>query len=103
MFPLRTLLLMGLCLIPAPGFAQSRAYERHFWPPTGTYTRVKSRADENQSAILDVKQRSSSRIKFHLTALWWPVGRGIRRTTGRSRQRSPSAIMSPFTKTAATA
>ena len=75
MFPSRIPILIGLCLIPAPGFAQSRAHDRHSWPLTGTYARIKSRADENQSAILDIRQRSGSRIRFHLTALWWPVGR----------------------------
>ena len=43
---------------------------------TGTYTRIKHRKDENQSAILEVTQISGHRIRFDLTALWWPVGRG---------------------------
>jgi hypothetical protein len=42
---------------------------------TGTYIRVKHNSDENQSAQIDIKQVSRSRIRFHLTALWWPGGR----------------------------
>lgn len=73
---LTVLLLTSPCLVLAPSLAQGRAHER---PPArlaGTYTRVKQRGDENQSAILDITQISRGRIKFHLTALWWSVGRG---------------------------
>ena len=41
---------------------------------TGTYTRLKQSKAENQSANLDLRQISKSKIRFDLTALWWPVG-----------------------------
>lgn len=80
----RLLILIGICLILSPSSAQGKVHGRSTFPAavsrrisrlTGTYTRIKRRPDENQSAILDVTRVSRSRIRLHLTALWWPVGR----------------------------
>lgn len=71
---------MGLLL---PPFSPIRAQTRRTHPVvrspkaaslTGTYTRIKRRKDENQSAILEVTQLRGGKIKFTLTALWWSVG-----------------------------
>ncbi len=66
---LHVILLSAISFLTMPSYARSKS--AHF---TGTYTRIKHSPDENQSANLDVRQISRSRIHFHLTALWWPVG-----------------------------
>ena len=76
-----TLVLIGMCFILGPGFGQNGAHHRSgrlaaHAPLAGTYTRVKRHRDENQSAILDVKQSGPGTVRFDLTALWWSVGRG---------------------------
>lgn len=77
-----TLVLIGMCFLFVPGIGQGRAQGRSARSIassqksssfTGTYTRIKRRKDENQSATLDIKQIGDSRIKFALTALWWAV------------------------------
>jgi hypothetical protein len=73
-------MLIGDCLLSIGGFAQVRVEKRCQvcqQKPEGlteTYTRLKRSKDENQSAILKVTRLRSGRIRFHLTALWWPVG-----------------------------
>jgi hypothetical protein len=71
--------LAALCLLLSPSFGQTSSLRPH--PTThissrltGTYIRLKHRQDENQSAQIVIKQISRSRLRFHLTALWWPVG-----------------------------
>ena len=85
MFPSRVLILAGICLCAVPGLGQERPHRAPARPAaasrksprlTGTYTRIKCRADENQSAILEVTKISGHKLSFDLTALWWPVGRG---------------------------
>lgn len=75
-------LLLGMGMLPTAGMGQGRAHNRsarsiasshNLSRLTGTYTRIKRRKDENQSATLDIKQIGDSRIKFDLTALWWAV------------------------------
>ena len=73
----------GACLLLAPAFGQSEAHSTTAHVPasslkslrfSGSYTRLKQRKDENQSAIFEVKQLNGGKIRFHLTALMWPVG-----------------------------
>ena len=66
---LATIILTIIALQTNPSSAQ-----RNSSLLTGTYTRNKHSPGKNQSAHLDITQISRSQIRFHLTALWWPVG-----------------------------
>ena len=72
-FKVWTPLLIGMCFLLANESGQAGVHKSS--QLTGTYIRVKHSRDENQSAQIDVIPISRSRIRFHLTALWWPVRR----------------------------
>ena len=77
---LRATIPAGICLLSLPALTQSKARHRTTHTSvhalkslrlTGTYTRIKRSKEEHQSAILEVKRMSGSKIRVHLTALWW--------------------------------